>query len=138
MLLCAPPRVGLLRGLFRSGPPCPDPLWAWGPFAPPFGIPQGFRCECLPLLWALCASGVALPLFLWVHLLVPFVSCFERVWWLFFSACPPASSGLGAFVFLAVLLFCAVPGCVALGGFFGGACFIWLDWMLLLPEVLPS
>ena len=39
------------------------------------------------------------------------------------------------------------PGCAVLLCFsrlrstqwvFGGACFIWLDWMLLLPEVLPS
>ena len=106
-------------GLFRSGPPCPDPLWAWGPFAPPSEFPRVSVlgvCLCFRLL---CAYGVVLPLFLWVRLHVPFVSCFGRVCWLFLSTCLPASSGLGAFVFLAVLFFCAVPGFVALSGFLG-------------------
>ena len=64
-------------------------------------------CLCFGLL---CASGVALPLFLWVRLLVPFVSCFGRVWWFYFSTCLPASSGLGAFICFpafAVLLCCS-------------------------------
>ena len=111
-------------GLFRSGPPCPVPLRAWSPFAPPPEFPRVSVvgvCLCFGL-W--CASGVALPLCLWVRLHVPFVGCFGRVWWFYFSACLPASSGLGAFVFLPVLFFCAVPGCVALVGLVGGACFI--------------
>ena len=56
-----------------------------------------------------------------------------------FSTCLPTSSGLSAFY--------SFPGSAVLLCFsrlrstqwvIGGACFIWLVWMLLLPEVLPS